>query len=146
MEPWQTESDFARPIVYSQEGTCSNAQKKSEQGELTSHDATDADLAVDPVKAYLVYMDSTDLHWCPDIGNGYAPCGTQIQVDSPGNEDPWCALFGSLIYPTGEGVYTIHERKRHTEVSAHLEVLIGMDPDAFWFIVIDNAPQHTTEM
>ena len=91
-------------------------------------------------------MDSTDLHWCPGIGNGYAPTGEQIKVDSPGKEDPWCALFGSLIYPTGEGVYTIHERKRHQEVAAHLKLLIERDPAAFWFIVIDNAPAHTTIM
>ena len=91
-------------------------------------------------------MDSTDLHWCPDIGNGYAPRGEQIIVDSPGNEDPWCALFGSLIYPTGEGVYTIHQRKRHMEVAVHIEMLLSIDTSAFWFIVIDNAPAHTTEM
>nr|MBC8235974.1 transposase [bacterium] len=58
----------------------------------------------------------------------------------------WCALFGSLIYPTGEGIYTIHERKRHQEVAVHIETLIDLDPEAFWFVVIDNAPAHTTKM
>jgi hypothetical protein len=66
-----------------------------------------------------VFFDATDLHWCPDVGNGYAPKGEQIKVDSPGIENPWCALLGSLIYPTGEGLYTIHERKRHEEVKVH---------------------------
>lgn len=91
-------------------------------------------------------MDSTDLHWCPDVGNGYTNKGEQIKVNSPGNENPWCALFGSLIYPTGEGIYTIHERKRHQEVAVHIETLIDFDPEAFWFVVIDNAPAHTTRM
>jgi len=93
-----------------------------------------------------VFFDSTDLHWLPDIGNGYAPKGEQIKVDSPGKENPWYALFGSLSYPTGEGLYTIHERKRHQEVKAHLELLLQRDPDGFWFVVLDNASAHTTEM
>jgi len=97
-------------------------------------------------RAYLVFFDSTDLHWCPDVGNGYASRGEQIQVDTPGREEPWRALFGSLIYPTAEGLYTIHERKRHQEVAVHIELLIERDPDAFWFIVLDNASAHTTEM
>ena len=43
-------------------------------------------------------------------------------------------------------MYTIHERKRHQEVQAHLEMLIQWEPDAFWFVVLDNASAHTTEM
>jgi len=113
---------------------------------LSSHDAIDADLTAPPKRAYLVFLDSTDLHGCPDIGNGYAPQAEQIKVDSPGNENPWCALFGSLIFPTGEGLYTIHSRKRHLEVQVHIELLIESETDAFWFIVMDNAPAHTTEM
>jgi transposase len=119
---------------------------KAQAGTLSSHDATDADKSQPPKKGHLVFFDSTDLHWCPDVGNGYAPKGEQIKVDSPGKENPWCALFGSLFYPTGEGLYTIHERKRHQEVQAHLELLIQRDPDAFWFVVLDNASAHTTEM
>ncbi len=103
-------------------------------------------MSIPPKRAHLVFFDSTDLHWCPDTGNGYAPIGEQIKVDSPGLENPWCALFGSLIYPTGEGLYTIHERKRNQEVSAHLELLVEGDPEAFWFVVMDNASAHTTPM
>ncbi|MBI1925865.1 transposase [Candidatus Poribacteria bacterium] len=55
-------------------------------------------------------------------------------------------MFGSLIYPTGYGLYTIHERKRHLEVKAHLEQLIGSDPKGFYFVSIDNASAHTTPM
>ncbi len=91
-------------------------KKKAESGQLSSHDATDADTNLPPKLGHLVFFDPTDLHWLPDIGNGYAPKGEQIKVDSPGVENPWCALFGSLSYPTGEGLYTIHERKRHQEV------------------------------
>ena len=90
-------------------------------------------------------MDSTDLHLCPDVGNGYSVQGGQIITDSPGFENPWVALFGSLEYPTGEGVYTIHERKRHYEVANHLQFLLETDTQAFWFVVLDNASQHTTE-
>jgi putative transposase len=93
-----------------------------------------------------VFFDATDLYWLPDVGNSYVPKGKQVKVDTPGIENPWCALFGSLIYPTGEGLYTIHERKRHQEVQAHLELLIQCDPEAFWFVVLDNASAHTTEM
>jgi len=119
---------------------------KAREGTLSSHDATNADESLPPKKGCLAFFDATDLHWCPDVGNGYAPKGEQIKVDSPGKENPWCALLGSLLYPTGEGLYTIHERKRHEEVQAHLELLIQRDSDAFWFVVLDNASAHTTEM
>ena len=96
-------------------------------------------------RAYLVFLDSTDLHWCPDVGQGYAPLGEPIKVASPGLENPWCALFGSLFYPSGEGIYTLHQRKRHQELKAHLERLLQHDPEAFYFVVLDNASAHTTE-
>ena len=121
-------------------------KEKALSGTLNSHDATDADKSLPPKRGYLSFFDATDLHWCPDVGNGYAPKGEQIKVDSPGLENPWCALLGSLLYPTGEGLYTIHERKRHEEVQAHLELLIQRDPDVFWFVVMDNASAHTTPM
>ena len=97
-----------------------------------------------PHPARLVFFDATDLHWCPEGGNAYVPQGEQLKVDSPGKEDPWRALLGSLIYPTGEGLYTLHERKRHQEVQAHLEGLIQWKPPIFWIVVMDNAPAHTT--
>ncbi len=121
---------------------------------MSSDDATNADAIADaiadknlpPKKGNLVFFDITDLHWLPDVGNSYVPKGKQRKVDTPGKENPWCALLGSLLYPTGEGLYTIHERKRHQEVQAHLELLIQWDPDAFWFVVLDNASAHTTEL
>jgi len=113
---------------------------------LNSHDASNADGSVAAKAAYLVFFDSTDLHLCPDVGNSYVPIGNQQKVESPGKENPWRAVFGSLIYPTGEGIYTIHERKRHLEVKAHLEQLIGSDPNGFYFVIIDNASAHTTPM
>lgn len=92
----------------------------------------------------LVFFDSTDLHWCPDVGFEYAAKGEQVKVDSPGLANPWHALFGSLCYPSGEGVYTIHERKRHNEVKAHLECLLETEKEGFFFVVLDNASAHTT--
>jgi transposase len=122
----------------------STRSKKAEQGILTSHDVPDADLSQLAKPAQLAFLDATDLHWCPDVGTSYRPRGTQQKVPSPGIENPWYALFGSLIYPTGEGVYTIHQRKRHQEVQAHLETLLNSDPEAFWIVVLDNASAHTT--
>ena len=60
-------------------------------------------------------------------------------------ENPWLALFGSLIYPSGEGVYSIHEHKRHLELVNHLQLLMNANPDLFLFIVLDNASAHTTK-
>ncbi len=111
---------------------------------MTSHDAPEADLSLPAKAARLVFFDATDLHWCPDVGNSYVSQGQQRRVNSPGLENPWYALFGSLEYPTGEGLYTIHQRKRHQEVQAHLELLLERDPEAFWIVVLDNASAHTT--
>ena len=97
-----------------------------------------------PKSAYLAFLDSTDLHWNPDIGATYGAAGKQLKVDSPGLENPWYALFGSLIFPSGEGLYTIHHRKRAAELLEHLQLLIDLDPGAFWFVVLDNASAHTT--
>jgi len=58
--------------------------------------------------------------------------------------NPWCALFGSLVYPSGEGLYTVHEHKRAAELREHLQLLIDSEPDVFWFVVLDNASAHTT--
>ena len=106
---------------------------KAQQGDLTSYQATHPPPG-SPKRAYLAFFDCTDLHWCPDVGAGYTAAGQQIKVGSPGNNNPWYALFGSLIFPCGEGLYTIHHRKRHLEVAAHLELLIDTDPHAFWFV------------
>ena len=38
------------------------------------------------------------------------------------------------------------ERKRHLEVKAHLEQLVAVDPEGFYFVIMDNASAHTTEM
>jgi len=94
--------------------------------------------------AKLVFFDSTDLHWCPEVGASYVLKGCQTKVDSPGYANPWYALFGSLVYPDGTGLYTIHERKRHQEVQAHLEILLNSEPNTFWVVVMDNASAHTT--
>ena len=91
-----------------------------------------------------MFFDATDLHWCPDVGNSYVVEGDQRRVDSPGVANPWYALLGSLEYPNGEGLYTIHERKRHQEVQAHLEGILARDANTLWFVVLDNASAHTT--
>jgi transposase len=97
-----------------------------------------------PQRARLAFLDSTDLHWCPDLGATYGRKHQQVKVASPGLENPWYALFGSLLFPSGEGLYTVHERKRCAEFLAHLELLLDFDADAFWFVILDNASAHTT--
>ena len=119
-------------------------QQKAKIGVLSSLDATDIDLD-QPIKpANLVYLDSTDLHLCPEVGNTYQPAGQQLKVETPGKHNPWYALFGSLVYPSGEGLYTIHQLKRHQEVRAHLQQLLDTEPEIFWFVILDNASAHTT--
>lgn len=113
-------------------------------GSLTSHSSARRRSDEPPKAAYLAFLDSTDLHWNPDIGSAYGLTGQQLKVDSPGLENPWYALFGSLIFPSGEGLYTIHQRKRAAELLEHLQLLIDLDPGAFWFVVLDNASAHTT--
>lgn len=119
-------------------------QQLALEGELTCQAGSHPRSDEPPKRAFLAFLDSTDLHWCPDLGATYAPTGMQKKVDSPGYENPWYALFGSLIFPSGEGFYTIHERKRSAEFLAHLELLLDCDTDAFWFVVLDNASAHST--
>lgn len=113
-------------------------------GSLTSQAAAHPRSDEPPRPACLAFLDSTDLHWCPDIGSAYGLAGRQLKVDSPGLANPWQSLFGSLVYPSGEGLYTIHERKRAAELLTHLQLLIDFKPDCFWFVVLDNASAHTT--
>ena len=116
---------------------------KAQNGSLTSQEATHP--PPDSSKpALFFYMDSTDLHWCPDVGQTYTEIGQQLKVDTPGYANPWLALFGSLAFPSGEGVYSIHEHKRHQELIYHLQLLMNTYPDHFLFIVSDNASAHTT--
>lgn len=118
-------------------------QRLALSGHLTSRTAH-PESDEPPKPATLVFLDSTDLHWCPDIGPTYAPVGQQLKVDTPGQDNSWLALFGSLHFPSGEGLYTVHHRKRAAELLEHLQLLIDRDPDHFWFVVLDNASAHTT--
>jgi hypothetical protein len=119
-------------------------KQKAKIGVLSSLDASDIDLD-QPIKpAKLVYFDSTDLHLCPAVSNTYQPTGQQLKVETPGKHNPWYALFGSLAYPSGQGLYTIHQLKRHQEVRAHLQLLVDTEPEVFWFVILDNASAHTT--
>ncbi len=140
----ETQGDLTRSALYRQTGAHGDVKKKAVAGTLCSHDTPDADLEQPAKPAKLAFFDSTDLHQCPDVGRGYVSQGSQLKVDSPGLANPWYALFGSLIYPSGEGLYTIHERKRHQEVRTHLQLLPDSEPDTFWIVVSDNASAHTT--
>ncbi len=119
-------------------------KEKAKIGVLSSLDALEVDPEQPVRPAKLIYFDSTDLHLCPEVGHSYQPQGQQKKVETPGKDNPWYALFGSLIYPSGEGLYTIHQLKRHQEVQAHLQVLLDTDPDHFFFVIADNASAHTT--
>lgn len=118
-------------------------RQKAQAGDLSAADAKRPPPEDKP--AYLAFFDATDLHWCPDVGHTYVATGQQVKVNSPGSQNPWYALLGSLLFPSGEGCYTIHQRKRSAEAVAHLQLLINIDPHAFWFVVIDNASAHHTK-
>lgn len=116
------------------------------QGELNSEKRAHPRSDEPPRPGRLLFLDSTDLHWCPQVGATYSPMGHQVKVDTPGGQNPWRALFGSLVYPSGDGLYSIHGRKRSQDLRAHLLLLIELDPDVLWFVVLDNAPAHTTAL
>jgi transposase len=119
-------------------------QQQALRGHLTNQQSAHPRSDEPPKRGLLVFLDSTDLHWCPDLGATYGRAGVQCKVPSPGLENPWFSLFGSLIFPSGEGLYTVHERKRSDELLVHLQLLLEFDADAFWFVVLDNASAHTT--
>lgn len=116
---------------------------QAQNGTLTSHEATHPPPGM-AKPALFFYLDSTDLHWCPEVGPTYMETGQQLKVNTPGYDNPWLALFGSLAFPSGEGVYSIHEHKRHQELIYHLQLLMNTYPDCFLFVVADNASAHTT--
>lgn len=118
-------------------------KEKAQNGVLTSQAATHPP-PEGAKPALLFYLDSTDLHWCPDPGQVYGEPGKQLKIDTPGYDNPWLALFGSLAFPSGEGLYSIHQHKRHQELIYHLQLLMDSYPDHFLFIVLDNASAHTT--
>jgi transposase len=138
---WRVHSPDPLYVVKRQRIT--ELQQLALAGRLTSRTAH-PDSDEPPKPATLVFLDSTDLHWCPDLGSTYAPVGQQVKVDTPGLENPWLALFGSLHFPSGEGLYTVHQRKRAADLLEHLQLLIDFDPEHFWFVVLDNASAHTT--
>jgi transposase len=134
------------PLYVIKRQRVASLQQLALSGSLTSHNAAHPRSDEPPKPARLAFLDSTDLHWCPDLGPVYTPLSRQLKVDSPGLANPWHALFGSLIYPSGEGVYTIHERKRAVELRAHLQQLLDAEPDVFWFVILDNASAHSTSL
>jgi len=117
-------------------------RQRALDGKLSPSEATHPPPEGKIQATYLAYFDAADLHWCPDVGATYSSVAEQVKVDSPGKSNPWYALFGSLIYPSGDGYYTIHDRKRSDEVVVHLQGLIDRDPDGFWFVILDNASAH----
>ena len=132
------------PLYVVKRQRIADLQQLALSGRLTSQAAAHPRSDEPPRAATLVFLDSTDLHWCPDIGSTYGPVGQQVKVNTPGLENPWYALFGSLYFPSGEGLYTIHHRKRAADLLEHLQLLIDLDRHRFWFVVLDNASAHTT--
>lgn len=132
------------PLYVVKRQRLAHLQEQALAGDLTSAAAAHPRSDEPPKPATLVFLDSTDLHWCPDIGAAYAPVGQQLKVETPGLENPWYALFGSLHFPSGEGLYTVHHRKRAADLLEHLQLLMDLDPQRFWFVVLDNASAHST--
>ena len=113
-------------------------KKKAETDQLASDDV----LAIAPgiigpaetKAAVLIYYDETQIHWCPDTGKDYQLIGHQNQILSPGT-DGVEYLLGGIVYPSGEGLYQMFERKRTMEVESLLISLCEMFCDRFisWF-------------
>lgn len=93
----------------------------------------------------LFFFDEANLSWCPETGRVYRVVGQPYKVDSPG-ENETRYILGSLEYPTGNGLYEIYPHKTNREVQAHWQHLLDEYPDAFLFVVRDNASQHVTPM
>lgn len=144
MEPGQKKVTSPDPLYIVKRQRVEQLKEKAKIGVLSSLDASQAEPGQPVRAAKLAYFDSTDLHLCPEIGQTYQPTAEQLKVETPGQYNPWYALFGSLVYPSGEGLYTIHQLKRHQEVQAHLQQLLDTDPEVFWFVILDNASAHTT--
>ena len=53
---------------------------KAEKGSLSSHDSEQTDKTEPAKAAQLVYCDSTDLHWCPEVSQTYSAVGEQVKV------------------------------------------------------------------
>lgn len=96
-------------------------------------------------QAVLVYYDETEIHWCPDVGKGYQLTNEQNRITSPGIDEVRY-LLGGIVYPTGEGLYQIFDRKRTMEVESYLQALCQMLEEHFIFLIWDNAKTHTTDM
>jgi len=67
-------------------------QQMALNGSLTNQSAAHPRSDEPPRPACLAFLDSTDLHWCPDLGPTYGLAGRQLKVDSPGLANPWQAL------------------------------------------------------
>ena len=143
------ETDFSRPGISGQAWKSRDAKKKAATAQLTSDDVRVIDPGIIPPvprkEAVLIYFDETDLHLCPDKGKGYQRIHQQIEIVTPGT-DEIRYLLGGVVYPTGEGLYHIYERKRTMEVENWLGSVCEMFADRFIFLVWDNAKTHTTEM
>ncbi|MCH8292780.1 transposase [Candidatus Poribacteria bacterium] len=117
--------------------------------ELTSEDISIISPGIIPVvrtkQAVMVYYDETEIHRCPDIGKGYQLINQQNRITSPG-QDEVKYLLGGVVYPTGEGLYQIFDRKRTMEVQSYLQTLCEMLDEYFIFLIWDNASTHTTDM
>jgi len=144
LEPGQKKVTSPDPLYTVKRQRVEQLKEKAKIGILSSLDASQPQPDQPVRAAKLAYFDSTDLHLCPEIGQTYQPTAEQRKVETPGQYNPWYALFGSLVYPSGEGLYTIHQLKRHQEVQAHLQQLLDSDPEVFWFVILDNASAHTT--
>ncbi len=143
------EAYFTRSRIYRQAPAGGGTKKKAHAGQLTSDDVTVIDPGIVPLspckEAVLIYFDETEIHWCPDKGKGYQLIHHQLEVQTPG-ADELRYLLGGVVYPTGEGLYHVTERKRTMEVENWLASLCEMFSTPFIFLVWDNATTHTTEM
>lgn len=97
---------------------------------------------VPKLRGRLFYFDEAKVSWCPNTGRVYRVVHQEYKVNTPGEPNKTYYILGSLEYPTGDGLYEIHEHQTNAQVQLHWQHLLDMYPDEFLFVVRDNASQH----
>lgn len=59
----------------------------------------------------VIYEDEVDIHLNPKIGSAWMPRGTQLEIETPG-QNKKSYIFGGLNAITGQVTYTVSDRKR----------------------------------
>ena len=96
-----------------------------------------------PLSGELFFLDECDLHLCPGLVSSWSEGGKQVKIETPG-EDEVERLLGIVNYRSGEVIYHFSPEKQRKDVLALLKEGLERHLEKFWYIVLDNAPSHTS--